>query len=240
VKRPLIGITIAPPHEGAPFLQQRASYPRAIELAGGLPVMIPPLASEDSLHDLLDRLDGIVFPGGPDVEPAKYGQAREPRTDVVDELDRLEFAAARWALDSDVPILGICRGQQMLNVVLGGTLTQHLDDHRQPGDRTALNQPLTVTEGSRLAAVFGATRLGVNHMHHQAVRDVAPGLKAVAWADDGTIEGMERVDDRAPWLLMVQFHPEELVETHEPSLRLFTAFIEACRARIELPAASLR
>jgi putative glutamine amidotransferase len=88
--------------------------------------------------------------------------------------------------------------------------------------------------------VFGATHLGVNHMHHQAVRDVAPGLKAVAWTDDGTIEALERADDRQPWLLMVQFHPEELVETHQPSQRLFSAFIEACRARIAVPATSLR
>jgi putative glutamine amidotransferase len=239
VRRPLIGITIGPREQGAPLLQQRSSYPHAIEAAGGLPVLIPPLA-EDTLHAVLERLDGIVFPGGADVEPATYGEAREPRTDVVGELDRLEFAAARWALGSDKPILGICRGQQLLNVALGGTLIQHVDDHRQPGDRTALTQPLRVVEGSRLADVFGATHLGVNHMHHQAVRDVAPGLKAVAWTDDGTIEALERADDRQPWLLMVQFHPEELVETHQPSQRLFSAFIEACRARIAVPATSLR
>jgi putative glutamine amidotransferase len=239
VNRPLIGITTGPPEQGAPLLQQRASYPRAIEAAGGLPVLIPPLA-EDTLHGLLERLDGIVFPGGADVEPATYGQAREPRTEVVGELDGLEFAAARWALGSDLPILGICRGQQLLNVALGGTLVQHVDDHRQAGDRTALTQSLRVAEGSRLADVFGTTRLGVNHMHHQAVRDVAPGLKAVAWTDDGTIEGLERTDDRQPWLLMVQFHPEELVKTHEPSQRLFSAFVEACRARIAVPAAGLR
>jgi putative glutamine amidotransferase len=157
---------------------------------------------------------------------------RQPKTEVVAELDRLELAVAYWAIHSDVPTLGICRGQQLLNVALGGSLIQHLDEHRQPGDRTALTQTLTVTPGSRLAGVFGATRIEVNTMHHQAVREVANGLEAVAWSEDGTIEGMESNDH--PWLLMVQFHPEELVDFHEPSQRLFSAFVAACRARVGL------
>jgi putative glutamine amidotransferase len=154
---------------------------------------------------------------------------RQPKTEVVAELDRLELAVASWAIHSDVPTLGICRGQQLLNVALGGSLIQHLDDHRQAGDRTALTQELTVSPGSRLAEVFGATRLEVNTMHHQAVKDIGRGLEAVAWSEDGTIEGMESRDH--PWLLMVQFHPEELVDFHEPSRRLFGAFVGACLTR---------
>jgi putative glutamine amidotransferase len=233
--RPLIGITVGPPNDGSPFVQTRSTYVHAVEVAGGLPVLIPPLGP-DALDALLERLDGLMFPGGADVDPAEYGEAREPRTEVVSELDRLELAAARWAVRSEVPTLGICRGQQVLNVALGGSLIQHLDDHRQPGDRTALTQALTVTPGSRLAEVFGATRIEVNTMHHQAVKEVAPGLTAVAWSADGTIEAMESRDH--PWLLMVQFHPEELVDFHAPSQRLFNAFVEACRARI--PAATTR
>jgi putative glutamine amidotransferase len=210
-------------------LQTRATYAHAIEVSGGLPVLIPPLGPE-ALEALLERLDGIVFPGGADVDPAEYGEVREPQTDVVSELDRLELGVARWAIHSDVPTLGICRGQQLLNVAMGGSLIQHVDDHRQPGDRRALTQKITVTPGSRLADVFGATQIGVNHMHHQAVKDVAHGLHAVAWAEDGTIEGIEAPEH--PWLLMVQFHPEELVDFHEPSRRLFSAFVDACRARI--------
>jgi putative glutamine amidotransferase len=224
----LIGITVGPREEGSPYLQTRASYTRAVESAGGLPVLIPPLGP-DALGELLERLDGIVFPGGADVDPAEYGEAREPKTEVVTELDRLELAVARWAIHSDMPTLGICRGQQLLNVAMGGSLVQHLDHHRQPGDRTALTQKLTVTPGSRLADVLGATQIDVNHMHHQAVKDVAHGLTAVAWTPDGTIEGIESPDH--PWLLMVQFHPEELFGFHEPSQRLFSAFVEACRAR---------
>jgi putative glutamine amidotransferase len=226
---PLIGITVGPRDEGSPYLQTRSSYTRAIELAGGLPVLIPPVGP-DALDALLERLDGIVFPGGADVDPAEYGEVRHAKTEVVSELDQLELAVARWAIHSDVPTLGICRGQQVLNVAMGGSLIQHLEDHRQPGDRTALTQKMTVTPGSRLADVFGSTQIVANTMHHQAVKEVARGLEAVAWSDDGTIEGMESHDH--PWLLMVQFHPEELVGFHEPSQRLFSAFVEACRARM--------
>ncbi|HLZ31156.1 MAG TPA: gamma-glutamyl-gamma-aminobutyrate hydrolase family protein [Chloroflexota bacterium] len=227
--RPLIGITVGPPDDGSPYVQTRSSYVRAVEAAGGLPVLIPPVGA-DALDTLLARLDGIVFPGGADVDPAEYGEARQPRTEVVSELDRLELAAARWAVHSEVPTLGICRGQQVLNVALGGSLIQHLDDHRQPGDRTALTQKLRITPGSRLADVFGATEIEVNTMHHQAVNHVATGLEAVAWSEDGTIEGIE--SHAHPWLLMVQFHPEELVGFHVPSQRLFSAFVDACRARM--------
>jgi gamma-glutamyl-gamma-aminobutyrate hydrolase PuuD len=237
VSRPLIGITMGPATPESPYVQLRASYAHAIEGAGGLPVLVPPMAPE-SLAALLERLDGVVLPGGADVDPAEYGEAPHPKTETNPELDRLELAVARWAIDSDLPTLGICRGQQLLNVALGGTLIQHLDDHRQPGDRTALTQPLTLTRGSRLAEIFGATRIEANTMHHQAVKVLGRGLRAVAWAADGTIEGIE--SDEHPWLLMVQFHPEELVGFHEPSQRLFTTFVDACRARMPLQAASLR
>jgi putative glutamine amidotransferase len=237
VIRPLIGITMGPDKPGSPYLQLRSSYARAIETAGGLPVLIPPMAPE-SVSALLERLDGVVFPGGADVDPAEYGESIHPRTETNPDLDRLELAVARWAVGSDLPTLGICRGQQLLNVALGGSLIQHLDDHRQPGDRSALTQTLTLTAGSRLADVFGSTRIEVNTMHHQAVNALGRGLKAVAWAtSDGTIEGLE--SDEHPWLLMVQFHPEELVGFHEPSQRLFAAFVEACQARIPLQAVSL-
>ncbi len=228
MSRPLIGITTATRDAGSPFLQQRLTYVHSVDAAGGLPVLIAPM-SEDALAELLERLDGIVFPGGADVDPAAYGEAPHPKTETNVDLDQLEFATARWALASETPILGICRGQQMLNVALGGSLIQHVDDHRQPGDRTALTQSLTVAPDSRMREVFGADRLVVNTMHHQAVGRLGSGLKAVAWSDDGTVEAVESEDH--PWLLMVQFHPEELVDFHAPSLRLMTAFVEACTAR---------
>ena len=112
-------------------------------------------------------------------------------------------------------------------MALGGSLSQHLDDHRQPGDRTASTQPLRLEAGSRLARIFGSTQIEANTMHHQAVQSLGRGLRAVAWADDGIIEGIE--SDAHPWLLMVQFHPEELVGFHQPSQRLFSEFVTACR-----------
>jgi putative glutamine amidotransferase len=238
VSRPLIGITIAPTEAGSPFLQQRATYPHCVEVAGGLPVLIPPMADE-ALVALLDRLDGLVFPGGADVDPSLYDEARHPKTEVNADLDRLELAAARWAVGSDKPVLGICRGQQLLNVVMGGSLVQHVENHRQHGDRTALTQTLTVAPDSRLHQVFGSERIDVNTMHHQAVGRLGRGLRAVAWSEDGTIEAVE--SDAHPWMLMVQYHPEELVPSHTPSMALITAFVEACRARVSSgPPASVR
>jgi putative glutamine amidotransferase len=225
MNRPLIGITVGPREAASPYLQQRATYPRAIEQAGGLPVLIPPLEA-DTLRALLDELDGIVFPGGADVHPSHYGEPLEPKTEVVPELDQLELELARWATEAALPTLGICRGQQLLNVALGGSLIQHLDDHRQVGDRTALTQVLTLAPESRLARIFGSARVEVNTMHHQAVNRLGRGLTAVAWAEDGTIEGLESHEH--PWLLTVQCHPEELFGFHLPSQRLFAAFVAAC------------
>ena len=224
--RPLIGITTATREPDSPFLQQRLTYVHAVDAAGGLPVLVAPM-SEIALTELLERLDGIVFPGGADVDPKFYDEQPHAKTESNVDLDELELAAARWALDSDMPILGICRGQQVLNVALGGSLIQHVEDHRQPGDRTALTQLLTVAPDSRMREVFGTDRLEVNTMHHQAVARLGRGLKAVAWSADGTVEAVE--SEAHPWLLMVQFHPEELVDFHTPSVRLMTAFVDACR-----------
>jgi putative glutamine amidotransferase len=223
---PLIGLTIGPESESSGYLRLRSTYPRAIEQAGGVPVLIPPL-SDASLTALLQRLDGVVLPGGLDVDPAYYGEPREERTEVNSDLDQLELTVAKWALTSEVPTLGICRGQQVLNVACGGKLLQHIEDHRQGEPRDRLAHPLEVQPGSRLAEILG-TRLEVNTHHHQAIRADAlgQGLRPVAWSPDGIVEGVE--GERHPWLLAVQFHPEDLVAFHEPSQRLFRAFVQAC------------
>jgi putative glutamine amidotransferase len=224
-----VGLTIGPENETSGYLRLRSTYPRAIDQAGGVPVLVPPLGDEQSLHTLLAHLDGLVLPGGADIDPAYYGESPHPTTQVLPEIDALELAVARWATSSDVPTLGICRGQQTLNVALGGKLIQHLDGHRQGEPRDALSHMLHVGEASRLAQIFGATTFEVNSHHHQAVpKDgVAPGLRPVAWSPDGVVEGLE--GEGHPWLLAVQFHPEDLVGFHEPSQRLFGAFIDACR-----------
>jgi putative glutamine amidotransferase len=192
-------------------------------------VLIPPM-SGDSLSAVLARLDGVVLPGGADVNPRYYGESRHPKTHVLPHIDELELAVARWARDSSVPVLGICRGQQTLNVAFGGRLIQHLDGHRQGEPRDALTHTIRVRDDSRLAQIFGATAFEVNSHHHQAVPadGLAPGLRPVAWSPDGVIEGLE--GESHPWLLAVQFHPEDLVGFHEPSQRLFRAFVAACRS----------
>ena len=225
--RPLIGLTVGPEAEGSAYLRLRSTYPRAIEQAGGVPVLIPPLADR-SLDALLSALDGLVLPGGADVDPGYYGEARQERTEVNSSLDRLELAASRWAVASGLPTLGICRGQQVLNVACGGKLLQHIDHHRQGEPRDRLVHALEVRAGSRLAEILGSTHIEVNTNHHQAVHADALGadLRPVAWSPDGVVEGLE--GETHPWLLAVQFHPEDLVDFHAPSQRLFAAFVAAC------------
>ncbi len=231
--RPLIGVTIGPESEpagdGLTYLRLRATYVRAVELAGGAPVLVPAVAA-DTLTTILERLDGIVFPGGADIDPNVYGEAIQPKTEVNPGLDAVELPAARWAVSADVPVLGICRGQQLINVALGGTLVQHVDAHRQRSSRHELSHRLHVQSGSRLADALGTTELEVNSFHHQVVARVGAGLQAVAWSADGSVEGLEST--RHPWLVCVQYHPEDLVETHLPSQRLLEAFVGACRERL--------
>jgi putative glutamine amidotransferase len=231
---PLIGLTVGrdlPHHPG--YLRLRRTYPDAILAAGGAPVLIPPMDDPTALRALFDALDGIVFPGGADVGPDRYGEARDPTTEVDEVLDHLELQLAEWAVSADLPTLGICRGQQLLNVALGGALIQDLPRepilHRQQSGRAELSHAIQVAEGSRLAAILGGTTIQVNSFHHQAVREVGRGLRAVAWAPDGIVEGTESADHA--FLLTIQFHPEDLVAHHEPSQRLFQALIEASRER---------
>jgi len=232
-RRPLIGLTATPSRasDGLDYARLRMTYVQAVELAGGLPVIIPPLDDAASLEALLERLDGLLLPGGADVDPAAYGEAPNGSQAPNPGLDRLELEATRWAIGHDLPTLGICRGQQVINVALGGSLVQHMDGHAPEGPRGLLAHGFRVAPESRLASVLGATEAQVNSHHHQAVKALGDGLVAVAWAPDGTIEGLE--SHRHPWLLAVQFHPEDLVsDGHAASQRLFEAFIEAARATI--------
>lgn len=235
--RPLIGLTVGQDtSDGGRYFRIRQAYSRAVEAAGGLPVLVPPIEDEGALRQLLAMLDGLLLPGGPDVHPRHYGVDHvHPATRVDPILDTLELRAAAWAIGDAVPTLGICRGQQLLNVALGGGLIQHLEGsglaHEQKAPRSTTTHGITVAGDSRLASILGATALDVNSFHHQAVEPerLGRGVRAVAWSADGVIEGIESVDH--PWLVAVQFHPEELTSTHEPSRRLFRAFVEACRRR---------
>lgn len=239
---PLIGVTTSevrrgdlatlrrhgepPQHEMALGL----TYLRAIELAGGVPVVLPPLY--DGLDTLLGRLDGICLSGGPDLDPAAYGaRAHEQLGPTEPALDRFELALARAADVAGMPILGVCRGAQTLNVARGGTLHQHVEGHRQAELATRPVHAVRIAPRSHTARVLKTRATQVNSFHHQAVDELGEGLVASAWAPDGTIEAIE--DRRHPFLLGVQWHAETLVDA--PSqLSLFRALVEAASARSAL------
>jgi putative glutamine amidotransferase len=243
--RPLIGVTTSelrpssagtlrrhgdPPH---PEMALGMTYLRAIEAAGGMPVVLPPLGDADAL---LDRLDGICLSGGPDLDPDAYGAVdRHAELGPTEpDLDTFELALARAADERGTPLLGICRGAQALNVARGGTLHQHLPGHRQTEPATATTHGVHVVEGSRLATLVGVRPLRVNSFHHQAIAVLGAGLRAVAHAADGTIEAVEAPGSR--FVVAVQWHAEGLVG--EPRHRaLFEALVVAAGAEPALRAA---
>jgi putative glutamine amidotransferase len=207
-------------------------YLRAIERAGGLPVVLPPLEL-DRISPLLDHLSGVLLSGGPDLDPAAYGRAAHPDLGQTEpQLDEFEVHLARETHARGLPMLGICRGAQALNVACGGTLHQHLPEitdgsiaHRQRRPGAEATHEVRVASGSDLAAVLGSVRLSVNSFHHQSVDQLGSGLRAVAWADDGVIEGIEGWGPS--FLLGVQWHAETLVD--DPAqLALFERLITAC------------
>jgi putative glutamine amidotransferase len=235
--RPLIGVFSSERHhgvlptlrreEGAPATELRLGTPylRAVERAGGLPVVIA--HEEPRLADaLLDRLDGLCLAGGSDIDPAFYmEERRHPLLGATDPaVDAAELALARAADRRGTPILGVCRGAQALNVVRGGSLRQHLDGHRQTAAGDTPAHTVSVREASRLAALTGAATLDVNSFHHQAVDRLGTGLQVAATAPDGTIEAIE--DPTRPLVLGVQWHAEGMVERPE-QLALFEALVRA-------------
>ena len=236
--RPLVGVTATiETIAGRPRVRVNAAYTRALEQAGLVPVVIPPLASPAHSLGLVAALRGLVLTGGEDVGPERYGAPPHPALGAVQpDRDATELALVAAARAAALPTLAICRGMQLLNVALGGTLVQHLPEerpgpvpHDQPGPRTSRSHAVRVAAGSRLAAALGAERLAVNSMHHQAVDALAAGLRATAHAPDGVVEGAESADPDW-WALAVQWHPEELTDGPDPWDRaLFAAFAEAVR-----------
>jgi gamma-glutamyl-gamma-aminobutyrate hydrolase PuuD len=215
---PLIGITAHPRDVDIVPVRTRLhtisrSYVEAVVRAGGVPVVLPVLAPALAAG-VVERMDGLVLPGGGDVAPDCYGAAAEPETHGVDgPRDAWELAVASAALERGLPLLAVCRGAQVLNVALGGSLVQHVPGHACAARYQEDVHTLSVTAGSRLAAVLGGTTVGANSLHHQAVGRPGVGVRPVAWAEDGTIEAFE-VDGRAN-VLAVQWHPELLGPPHD-------------------------
>jgi putative glutamine amidotransferase len=242
MSRPLIGVTVSEIRskrdaqripQGEPTQTEMTlglAYMRAVERAGGLPVALAPL-DPDSVEPLLDHLGGLLLTGGPDIDPSAYGADAHPELGPTDSaVDAFELALCRQADARGLPILGICRGAQVLNVARGGTLHQHVPElgdgalqHRQlePGDRTT--HTVDVSLDSALAQITGAGAVQVNSFHHQAVDRLGVALGPVAWAEDGLVEAIEDLD--GCFVLGVQWHAETLIERSE-HLALFERLVE--------------
>ena len=245
--RPLIAVTtsevrsaeaVSLTPQGEPAQHEMAlglKYLKALEGAGAIPVVVPPL-SVDLVEPLLDRFDGLCLSGGPDLDPIAYGERRHARTGPVESaLDEFEYALARAADARGMPILAICRGMQVLNVARGGSLHQHLPDvtggainHRQTESGGRLTHWVSLDAGTRAAHMLGRRRIKVNSFHHQGVARLGDGLTVVARASDGTIESIEAVD--RDFVLGVQWHAECLVGRAEQAA-LFAAFVDSAQGR---------
>jgi putative glutamine amidotransferase len=237
-RKPLIGITTYGRNAEGRFALP-AAYVDAVRRAGGVPVMIAP--GEPHLDELLGELDGLILSGGGDVHPEHYGGVDSEKIERVDEeRDATELALAREAVVHDVPALCICRGAQVLNVALGGNLVEHLPDEvgeevlHRPLARDGKDVPyprhtVHAAEGSQLAEAMGATSVETASWHHQAARDMAPGLEVTARAADGTVEAFERPG--SAWVVGVQWHPEETAGEDPTQQRIFDALVAAAAAR---------
>lgn len=236
MRKPLIGLT--PYHDTDNHdIKMRPTYLRALKAAGAIPVVMPLEASEDDLKQLTDELDGFLFAGGPDVHHFLFGEeTREGCGNVSKERDQMELTLLPLILALGKPVLGICRGIQILNIGLGGDIWQDIPSqvkrdfpvaHSQPFYYNMPSHTVTLSDDSLLSSIAGKSELKVNSMHHQAVREVAPGLIATAWSPDQLVEAIEMPG--YPFFLGVQWHPEYLWEKDDVALRMFQTFVDACR-----------
>jgi putative glutamine amidotransferase len=240
--RPKIAVPVAA--EEAESKTARTKYRAAVEKAGGDPVLIAPPQYLASVPDLIERFDGVLLPGGADIEPELYGGRQHAAVQKESMgLDEFQIEVVRAARRSRTPLLGICRGIQVMNVALGGTIYEDIAEqydvphgvplrHQQTPDlaRDVTSHRVDVTAGSMLASLLGTTSLDVNSLHHQAVRRIAADLTAVATARDGTVEALE-LRDGHPFFVGVQWHPEDLAERDEPSRSLFRGFVASAAER---------
>ncbi|NJO81592.1 MAG: gamma-glutamyl-gamma-aminobutyrate hydrolase family protein [Blastochloris sp.] len=240
MSRPLIGVScMNVGNDRGELIGQRPTYLRALEAAGAIPLLIQTTDDVAAIRALYDLCAGILIPGGGDIEPSEFGEQPHPEISFVDpQRDRLELQLARWTRDDNKPLLGICRGIQVINVAFGGTLYQDIPsqlpgslDHRYNTNLQKYDVPghdLTLAADSWLAERLGTTALIANTMHHQSLKDLAPGLRIVGQAPDGIVEAVEGTGTQL--VIGVQCHPEHLWREAEPRwTNMFRAFVDACR-----------
>jgi putative glutamine amidotransferase len=246
-ERPVIGVTTqtqeAIPNELPACWIMGQRYVEVLTSFGAVPWLVPLIANDEpTLRAIYERLDGIFLPGGADVDPSSYGDDKHSacgRTDIA--RDRTEVTLVRWAAEDAKPVFAVCRGEQILNVAAGGTLYQDLA-HREGSikhdyfpvnglyTREYRSHHVRITEGTRLARLLEDDVVQVNSMHHQGIKTLAPSLVASAVAPDGVIEAVEPANGAGQFMIGVQWHPENLVESDPRMHRLFTAFVEASLA----------
>lgn len=236
--KPLIGI----PCRSIPDASQNVrfgvpgTYTRAVDLAGGAPVLIPLQLGQETLSSIFEKLDGLLLVGGFDIDPKEFGENVLPECGEIEtDRDATELALTRWALADSRPILGICRGIQVLNVAAGGSLYQDIASQvatnvkHDYGNREGhlLAHEVDVEPNTRVSRLLGADQVKVNSLHHQSVKQIAPGLRVVGRAPDGIVEAIESADDR--FVVGVQFHPERMLDSDARMLRLFEEFVASAR-----------
>jgi putative glutamine amidotransferase len=236
---PLIGLTtrnLTEPKFDLPLIVSPKSYSQMLMQSGAIPMLIPVNLKPDYYLDLLSRIDGIIFTGGGDIDPVRFNGAPHEKVDNVDpERDHTEISLLGKVRAMNLPFMGICRGFQVINIALGGSLFTHISDQLPgalehacfPGNPTDfLAHSVEIKSGSRLAQILGTTQAEVNSLHHQGIQALAPEATPLAWASDGLIEAIQVPDN--PFGLAVQWHPEWLPDDNY-SQALFTAFIETAR-----------
>jgi putative glutamine amidotransferase len=238
-KPPIVAVTAtSEPDNPTGRVRVNQAYTDAIAKLGMIPLVVPPMAASQA-GPILDLVDGLFLTGGEDIDPSQFGAEKHPQTgDPNVHRDEIELALTREAARRKIPTLAVCRGVQVLNVALGGTLVQDIPsergtsiDHDAESKRSIRVHPVEVTAGSRLAGIISETSIATNSFHHQSADRVGAGLIAVAKSPDGVIEALE-CSDRGWWAIGVQWHPEELINSPEEwDRRLFAAFAEAVRAR---------
>jgi putative glutamine amidotransferase len=233
--KPLIGITTSTftTEQGWEYNRAYVAMIQAVAEAGGLPVLVPISIDDEALRGIYERLDAVLLPGGGDMRPNIYGAEAHPLTDNIDDArDHVEVNLTRWAVDDDLPVLGICRGHQVVNVALGGTLIQDVPSeigsdisHNVTVPRDSRPHEVNIDPSSRLASILGTTTIAVNSLHHQSVGVAAPDTCVTAYSPDGVVEALEMPQKK--FVLSVQWHPEDLYRDDPAMKRLFKAFVEA-------------